>query len=194
MGITSEKTDPKNVDMVEEALNEIFAARFKTKIDLTLVTEDKYMDLVEERIQIAKEYKIYDDAIAQYNTYIKNQANKTSTSTDKIIGNWISGGVKVTLDTLATRLVYVSEQTTVHEDGRVETLYPEAPSPVDIVMIVDEKMYDDFTDMGLLMGKSIDSTLKSYKNLQKYIYPTFFSELNALKGKVNAIPTLMRRS
>jgi uncharacterized protein (DUF1697 family) len=63
LGITSEETDPANVEMVEEALNEIFAARFKTKIDLTLVTEDEYMDLVEERIAIAKEYEVYDKAI-----------------------------------------------------------------------------------------------------------------------------------
>ena len=188
LGITSEETDPENVKMVEEALNEIFKARFKTKIDLTLVTEEKYMDLVEERIEIAKQYEVYDAAIAQYNAYIKKQANTTTTTTDKIFGNWISGGVKVTLETLATRLVYVSEQTTVHEDGRVETLYPEAPSPVDIVMIVDEKMYDDFTNMGLLMDKAIDPSYTSYKNLQKYIYPTFFEELKNLKGKVNAIP------
>ncbi len=188
LGITSEETDPENVKMVEEALNEIFKARYKTKIDLTLVTEEKYMDLVEERIEIAKQYEVYDAAIAQYNAYIKKQANTSTTTTDKIFGNWISGGVKVTLETLATRLVYVSEQTTVHEDGRVETLYPEAPSPVDIVMIVDEKMYDDFTNMGLLMDKAIDPSLTSYKNLQKYIYPTFFSELKNLKGMVNAIP------
>lgn len=188
LGITSEETDPENVKMVEEALNEIFKARFKTKIDLTLVTEEKYMDLVEERIEIAKQYEVYDAAIAQYNAYIKKQANTSTTTTDKIFGNWISGGVKVTLETLATRLVYVSEQTTVHEDGRVETLYPEAPSPVDIVMIVDEKMYDDFTNMGLLMDKPIDPSFTSYKNLQKYIYPTFFDELKNLKGMVNAIP------
>ena len=74
LGITSEVTDQKNVEMVEEALNEIFAARFKTKIDLTLVTEDEYMALVEERIQLAEEYKLYDAAIAQYNSYIKKQA------------------------------------------------------------------------------------------------------------------------
>jgi hypothetical protein len=174
--------------MVEEALNEIFKARYKTKIDLTLVTKDEYMDLVKERIEIAEAYEIYDNAIAQYNSYIKQKANSTTTTTDKIIGNWISGGVKVTLETLATRLVYVSEQTTVHEDGRVETLYPEAPSPIDIVMIVDEEMYDDFTNMGLLLEESFKATQPSYKNLQKYIYPTFFSELKNLKEYVNAVP------
>ena len=87
LGITSEETDPENVEMVEEALNEIFKARFKTKIDLTLVTEEEYMDLVKERIEIAEQYKVYDAAIAQYNAYIKQQANTTTTTTDKIFGN-----------------------------------------------------------------------------------------------------------
>ena len=50
LGITSEETDQENVKMVEEALNEIFAARFKTKIDLTLVTEEEYMDALEDAI------------------------------------------------------------------------------------------------------------------------------------------------
>ena len=187
LGITSEETDQDNVKMVEEALNEIFAARFKTKIDLTLVTEEKYMGLIEERIEKAKEYEVYDTAVAKYNAYIKKQANQ-SVTTDKIFGNWISGGVQVNVETLATRLVYVAEQTTVHEDGRVETLYPEAPSPVDIVMIVDEAMYDKFTEMELLMDENINAALTSYKNLQKYIYPTFFTELFNLKGVINAIP------
>ena len=187
LGITSEVTDQKNVEMVEKALNEIFAARFKTKLDLTLVTEDEYLDLVKERIELAEYYQKYDDSIAQYNSYIKKQANSTAT-TDKIFGNWITNKVEISLETLATRLVYVSEQTTVYEDGRVETLYPEAPSPVDIVMIVDEDMYDEFDAMGLLRADGIDPNLKALKNLQKYIYPTFFTELRNLKGSIKAIP------
>ena len=189
LGITSEETDQDDVKMVEEALNEIFKARFKTKIELTLVTEEQYDDLINERIKKAEEYAAYDAAIAQYNSYIKNKANSSGTATtDKIFGNWISGGVQVTLETLATRLVYVSEQTTVYEDGRVETLYPEARSPIDIVMIIDEEMYDNFTEIGLLDQKSFESANTSYKNLQKYIYPTYFTELKNLKGVVNAVP------
>ena len=187
LGITSEVTDPDNVQMVEDELNAIFKARFKTKIELTLVTEDEYMDLVKERIEIAEYYKKYDDSIAKYNSYIKKQANNTATS-DKIFGNWITNKVEINLETLATRLVYVAEQTTVYEDGKVETLYPEAPSPIDIVMIVDEEMYDDFDAMGLLLKDGIDPNLSTLKNLQKYIYPTFFSELKNLKGSVKAIP------
>lgn len=184
LGITSELTSQENVQMVEDALNDIFSARFKTKIDLTLVTEDEYMDLIQERINIAEYYKKYDDSIAKYNAFIKKSAN-TTTTTDKIFGNWIANEVEISLDTLATRLLYVAEQTTVYEDGRVETLYPEA-TPIDIVMIVDEEMYDKFDGMGLL--KNIDPNYSTLKALQKYVYPTYFTELRNLKGGIKAIP------
>ena len=186
LGVTSEITDQDNVQLVEDALNDIFSARFKTKIDLTLVTEDKYMALIEERIEEAEYWRTYDASILQYNAYIKKQANQTGTTTDKIFGNWISGGVEISLETLATRLVFLSEQTTVHEDGRVETLYPEA-TPIDIVMILDEEMYDEFDNMGLLVDQ-IDPNSASLKTLQKYIYPTFFTELKNLKGAIKAVP------
>ena len=186
LGVTSEVTSQENVQMVEDALNDIFSARYKTKIDLTLVTENEYMDLIKERVEQAEYWKKYDESIAQYNAYIKTKANQTGTGIDKIFGNWIANEVVVSLETLATRLIYVSEQTTVYEDGRVETLYPEA-TPIDIVMILDEEMYDEFSDMGLLRS-NIDPNYASYKTLQKYIYPTFFTELNNLKGTINAIP------
>ena len=185
LGITSELTNQENVQMVEDALNDIFTARFKTKVDLTLVTEDEYMDLIQERIDIAEYYKKYDDSIAKYNAFIKKSANSTTTTTDKIFGNWIANEVEISLETLATRLIYVAEQTTVYEDGRVETLYPEA-TPIDIVMIVDEEMYDKFDGMELL--KAIDPNYSTLKSLQKYIYPTYFTELRNLKGGIKAIP------
>jgi putative aldouronate transport system substrate-binding protein len=187
LGVTSEVTSQDAIEKVETALNDIFSARYKTKIDLTLVTENEYMKLIEERVEQAKYWQKYDESIAQYNAFIKNQANQTGTSTDKIFGNWIANDVAISLETLATRLIYVAEQTTVYEDGRVETLYPEA-TPIDIVMILDEEMYDEFSNMGLLLENGIDPNFSSYKTLQKYIYPTFFSELKNLKGVINAIP------
>lgn len=185
LGITGETTTPENIELVEKELNNIFSARYKIKVDLQLVTADEYVDFVKEKIELAQYYETYDAAISKYNTYIEKQASSSYT-TEKIFGNWIKPKVEVSLETLATRLLYVSEQTTVYEDGRVETVYPEARSPIDIVMIVDEDMYDEFDGMGLL--KAIDPTYSSYQNLQKYIYPTYFSELKELKGEIKAIP------
>lgn len=187
LGITGETTTQENIEMVEKSLNDIFAARYKTKIDLKLVTIDEYVDLVNEQLELAQYYQTYDAAIAKYNAYIQKQAT-TSYTSEKIFGNWIKPKVEMSLETLETRLLYVSEQTTVYEDGKVETLYPEARSPIDIVMIADEDMYDEFVELGLIGAKGITPSLESYTNLQKYIYPTYFSQLSALKGNVAAIP------
>ncbi len=184
LGITGETTTAENIELVEEELNDIFTARYKTKVDLQFVTADEYADFVKEKLELAQYYETYDEAVSKYNAYI--QKTSTSTTTEKIFGNWIKPKVEVSLETLATRFLYVSEQTTIHEDGKVETVYPEARSPIDIVMIVDENMYDEFDAMGLL--QSIDPTYSSYQNLQKYIYPTYFSQLKELKGEVKAIP------
>ena len=185
LGITGETTTQEYVDMVEKAINDILAPRYKSKIELMLVTEDEYLDLVEEQLELAEYYKTFDAAVATYNTYVKKQST-SSYNTEKIIGNWIKPRVEISLDTLATRLLYVAEQTTVHEDGKVETLYPEPRSPIDIITIANEDMYDLFASMGLL--KPIEATYTSYQNLQKYIYPTYFTQLKELKGNVSAIP------
>ena len=98
LGVTSEVTSQDAIEKVETALNDIFSARYKTKIDLTLVTENEYMKLIEERVEQAKYWQKYDESIAQYNAFIKNQANQTGTSTDKIFGNWIANEVAISLD------------------------------------------------------------------------------------------------
>lgn len=185
LGITEETTKPEYVEMVEEAINGILAPRYKSKIELMLVTKDEYLDLVEDQLDLAKYYETYDAAVATYNTYVKKQST-SNYNTEKIFGNWIKPKVEMSLDTLATRLLYVAEQTTIHEDGKVETLYPEPRSPIDIITIADEDMYDLFDSWGLL--KPIEATYTSYQNLQKYIYPTYFSQLKTLKGNVCAIP------
>ncbi|MGN1095769.1 MAG: hypothetical protein ACI4QR_05220, partial [Eubacteriales bacterium] len=185
LGITSETTTPEAIQAVEDAINKILKARYKTKVELNFVTEDEYISLVKEKLDYAKYLAAYDNAIVVYNKYMKDQASSTVT-TKKVIGNWIQKREPVKAETLATRLLYVAEQTTVHEDGTIETLYPEARSPIDIVMISDESMYDLFDELGLLVA--IDPNYDSYKNLQKFIYPTYFSQLKSLKGQVCAIP------
>lgn len=185
LGITEKSTTSEAIKAVEDAINKITKARYKTKVELKLVTEDEYLDLINKSIERAEYYKNYDAAVATYNSYMKNEANSVS-GTKKIFGNWIKKQIAISAETIQTRDLYLEERTTVHPDGTIETLYPEALSPIDIVMIADEQMYDRFDELGLLMPVEASST--SYKNLQKYIYPTFFSELKNLKGSISAIP------
>lgn len=185
LGITSDSTTPESVKAVEDAINIITKARYKTQVKLNFVTEDEYFDLVNERIELAKYYENYDAAIATYNAYMRDSVNGVS-STKKVFGNWIKKNVAISVETIATRDLYLEERTTVHPDGTIETLYPESLSPIDIVMIANEDMYDYFNELGILVP--VDSSSTAYKSLQKYIYPTYFTQLKALKGNICAIP------
>ena len=164
LGITEKSTTSEAIKAVEDAINKITKARYKTKVELKLVTEDEYLDLINKSIERAEYYKNYDAAVATYNSYMKNEANSVS-GTKKIFGNWIKKQIAISAETIQTRDLYLEERTTVHPDGTIETL---------------------FDELGLLMPVEASST--SYKNLQKYIYPTFFSELKNLKGSISAIP------
>ncbi len=185
LGITDKDTKPEDIQAVEDALNKTLKSRYNTKLEITFVPEDEYVALVEQKLDLAKYYQNYDGAIATYNAYMKANANASSGS-EKLFGNWIKKRVAISVDTLATRELYLEEMTTVLEDGTIETLYPGARSPIDIIMIANEEMYDEFDALGIL--NAVDATNTSYKNLQKYIYPTYFSQLRELKGSVKAIP------
>ena len=67
LGITESSTTPEAVAAVEEQINKILVAKYETKIKLTLVTEDEYYKLIEERIAEKKHLDNLDAAIQQDN-------------------------------------------------------------------------------------------------------------------------------
>ena len=189
VGITEESTKKEDVAAVEAALNEITKARYKIAVNLTLVTLDEYYDLVDERIKTAIYYKNVDAAILNYNNYMTQQAKSSADaiqSSKKSKKKWVKTEQTLPASTLSTRPVYTAEETTVYADGTIETVYPEAPSPIDIVMISGREMYDKFDSMDLLT--SIKTTLSTNPKLKQYIYPTFFDELEKVTGDIKAVP------
>lgn len=189
VGITEESTKEEDIRAVEAAINKITKARYKIAIDLTLVTEDEYYDLVEERVKTAEYYKNVDAAILNYNNYMKQKAESAAAaiqSSKNSKKKWVKTIQTVAAETLDTRPVYTAEETTVYPDGTIETVYPEAASPIDIVMISGREMYDKFDSMDLLA--SVKSSLSTNPKLKQYIYPTFFTELENVTGDVKAIP------
>ena len=76
LGITEGSTTPEATAAVEEELNKILVARYKTKIKLTLVTEDEYYDLIDKRIAEKEHLDNIDSAILQYNKYMQSLANE----------------------------------------------------------------------------------------------------------------------
>jgi hypothetical protein len=145
VGITEKTTTAEAIEFVEEALNKITKTRFKTKVELTLVTADEYIDLIESRIAEADQEATRLVAIGKYNSLAQKEANKAQrllASQSKKTSKWTKQATAVIASTLSTGEVYSAEETTVYEDGKIETLYPAAVSPIDIIMIDGKEMYD----------------------------------------------------
>ena len=76
IGITDESTTDEAIDFVEQALNKISKTRFKTKIELTLVTVDEYIQVIEDRVAEAEQASVTLSAIGKYNSLAQKEANK----------------------------------------------------------------------------------------------------------------------
>lgn len=197
IGITKESTTPEAVQMVEDAINVILSNTYETKIKLTLVTADKYMELVQERVDEANYLIDLDAAIAKYNTYAQRVANKqaaaSATSNTSFFGKWKAAAVTVVADTVTTRQKYTAEQTTIDENGLISTLYPDPYSPLDILMIDGYDMFEEFMKIDVLsdMASLIKSgsSIADFTAFAQFIYPTFLSTVSLVSDGTYAIPT-----
>ena len=191
VGITDEATTAASVELVEEALNKLTKTRYKTKVELTLVTAEEYIKEVDKRVEEAEQSAVKVQAITKYNTLAQKEANNAqklmNESSGKKNNKWTAQVAVATANTLSTGAVYTAEETTVYEDGRIETVYPDAQSPIDILMISDKAMYDDLNEKGYLLSveKKLD---EKFTKFRQYIYPTYFSQLKMMTGDINAIP------
>ncbi len=191
VGITEKSTTDEAIEATEEALNRIFKTQFKTKINLTLVTADQYIDLIEERVAEAVSAATRLSAIAKYNSMAQKIANKASQSDSNdnkgLFSKWTQSAKTVEASTISTGTVYTAEQTTVYSDGKIETVYPTATSPIDILMIDGKEMYDYLDEKGYLL--SIANALETeFTKFKQYIYPTYFDQLQTITGDIKAIP------
>ncbi len=192
VGITEKSTTQVAIDATEEALNRIFKTEFKTKVELTLVTADQYIDLIEARVQEAEQAAVRLNAIKKYNAMAQKIANaeeraQNSNSQSGLFGKWTQSGQTVEASTLSTGTAYTAEQTTVYDDGKIETVYPNATSPIDILMIDSKEMYDYLDEKGYLL--SIENKLTTeFTKFRQYIYPTYLEQLKNVTGDIKAIP------
>jgi len=190
IGITEKSTTQEAIDFVEEALNKLSKTRYKTKIELTLVTADEYMAEIAKRVKEADQAAVKLAAIAKYNALAVKEANnaqKLLSESNTKKSKWTNQVTSVVASTMATGEVYSAEQTTVYEDGKIETVYPSATSPIDILMIDGKEMYEKLEENGYLL--SVKKKLEEkFTKFRQYIYPTFFEQLEAMTGDIKAIP------
>ena len=186
LGITSEETTPEAVKAVEDALNEVMGKTYSTHIDLKLVTEDEYFDLIKERVALAEYYKKLDTAINNYNTSAISAAN--STVVTKSFGKWKIKVSSVEATTMTTREKYTKLVQRINENGILDDVYPDAESPIDVVMIIGKDMYDKLDADNVLMSIKSYITTEAYTKFSQFIYPTYFELLQALTNDIKAVP------
>ncbi len=193
IGITEESTTPEAVAAVEAEINKILVARYETKIKLTLVTEDEYYKLIDERIAEKKHLDNLDAAVAQYNKYMQKLADEqtklAASISKKSRSKWKKDNVTIPAETVSTRLKYTAEQTTVDEGGIISIVYPDPESPIDIVMVAGKDMYDYFDKNAIIASISSYLKTENYQKLNQYIYPTYFTQMSAMTGDVKAVPS-----
>ncbi len=186
LGITSEETTPEAVKKVENAINSIMGATYSTHIDLTLVTPDEYYDVIKDRVELAQYNTNLDKAVNKYNTAALSQA--TSSTIYKSFGKWKFKVSSLAATTVTTRSEYSEVVTRINEQGIIEVVYPEAKSPIDVVMIIGQDMYDTLDGDGVLKSIESDLNTETYTKFKQYIYPTYFELLKAITGDIKAIP------
>jgi len=186
LGITSSETTPEAVKRVENAINAVMGATYSTHIDLTLVTADEYYDLVNERVKEAKYYTNLDSAVNKYNTAALSQAS--SAVVYRSFGSWKFKVSSVAATTVTTRTDYSEVVTRLNEQGVLEVVYPDAKSPIDVVMVVGQEMYNKLDSDGIFRSIETDLNSEAYTKFKQYIYPTYFDMLKAITGDIKAIP------
>lgn len=186
LGITEESTTPEAVKAVEKAINNIMGASYSTHVSLTLVTKDEYVDLVKERAELANYNKQLDTAVNNYNTSAVKAASDTVVT--KSFGKWRTKVSGVEATTITTREQYTSIRTEYNEQGVLEVVYPDAASPIDVVMIMGRDMYDELDSEGVISSIRTLILGGDYPKFQQFVYPTYFELLQALTSDIKAIP------
>lgn len=186
LGITTEETTDEAVEAVEKAINDILGMTYNTHIDLSLVTADEYMDLINERVEIAVHNNKLDSAVLNYNNAALNKAN--SAIVTKNFGKWqtVVSGVEAT--TITTREQYTELRTELNEHNILEVVYPDAASPIDVVMVIGKDMYKTLSENGVLQSIKSNINTDAYTKFSQYIYPTYIELLQAITGDIMAVP------
>ncbi|MBO4353867.1 MAG: hypothetical protein J5860_02880, partial [Clostridia bacterium] len=186
LGITSDETTPEAVQKVEDAINTIMGATYSTHIDLTLVTLDEYYDVIKDRVRQAEYNKQLDTAVNKYNSNALSQAS--SSTVYKTFGSWKIKVSSIAATTVTTRSEYSEVVTQLNEKGVLEVVYPEAKSPIDVVMIVGQDMYNKLDNDGVIDSIEADLNTETYTKFKQYIYPTYLELLKAITGDIKAVP------
>ena len=155
---------------VEEEINQITKAKFKTQLDIVYCTEDEYYDTLETKLTNTEELvALKKAATTEYKRFSRTEKRNGVTDPVALYELFVAK--------YPDHAPYIDAPVveTEEEEEDIE-LYPEAtPDQVDILFIGSYDKYMEYVDKAWL--SAIDSQLKSgvAKKLTSYVYPAFLS-------------------
>ena len=158
---------------VEEEINEITKAKFKTQLDIIYCTEDEYYETLEKRMEKTGELvELTSAAEKEYKRFQRTEKKNGITDAMTVYENFIAK--------YPQHADYIEAPVVEDEDAEevevIGDVYPEAkPDQVDILFIGNYDKYLSYIENGWLA--QLDATLKSgvAKKLTSYVYPAFLS-------------------
>lgn len=164
---------------VEEEINQITKAKFKTQLDIVYCTEDEYYETLESRMEKTGELvELTSAAEKEYKRFQRTEKKNGVTDPVDVYENFIA---KYPQHADYIQAPVIEEE--VEDEVVDEDIYPEAkPDQVDILFIGSYDKYMEYIENGWLA--QLDAALKSgtAKKLTSYVYPAFLSAAKTDKG------------
>ncbi len=161
---TSADTSDESIKMVEDALSALTIAKFDTAIELHLIPEDEYENVIANKITSIDE--------------VKEAAASASASREQQIVQDAIDGVISTGDVAEEPVdeeneVAATVGTQIDENGQSVSVYPAVEDDqLDIFLVKDYAQYQEYIKEELII--SLDAAMSAVgQKLHSYIYPAF---------------------
>ena len=165
---------------VEEEINQITKAKFKTQLDIVYCTEDEYYDVLEKRMERTGELVELTSAAEKEYKRFQRTEKKNGVVDPMLVYEHFIEKYPQHADYVEAPVV---EEEVNEEDVSDVDVYPEAkPDQVDILFIGNYDKYVDYIEKGWLA--QLDTALKTgvAKKLTSYVYPAFLSAAKTDSG------------
>ena len=153
--VTEEGTTPEAVGLVEEAINKILKSKYKTRVELSVFTEEEYYAALDAKIAAIEEYLNSDEYFDEEE--LEEDEEAVTTEAETVLNEW----------------------------GIAEDKYPEVKrDQLDIIFISGSDNYlkysnsDDFA----ILERLDDQLKQGSKKLNSYIDPCFLNAYAANGG------------
>lgn len=190
MYVMQDNVTEEAAKQVNDAMNRITKAKFKTKVEIHFLSESEYYDVVEKSIKDNAAEKLLAEEAAKALKNAIRKAKKESRNTEEAISQFYAEHpeyIKYAVTDSEDETGVVEDETIINENGLKEIVYPEVlENQVDIIYIDSYEKYKQYVEDEWL--SSLDEDLSGgSKKLKDYVSPSLLAGVKQ-DGSTYAIP------